>query len=341
MTLQPANRGLRRGMTLIELLMVISIMTLLMAVAIPMVRPAFQNRRLREATRQVNAFFAGAEARAAEAGRAVGVWIEASDGGGYATELYLAEVSPPFTGASLGSRVTVETNGQLHFWDATGINADPTSQAYLQKLVPTNTRCQIRFDHKGPSYNCLNNGSAFVITSLPNGVPPGTEHPGVRPPAGLTYEILRSPSKSAVSPLTLPGDTVIDLMVSGIGLGVETNLFATANPNSPVVVMFTPEGQIQLVYVNYVEDLPIGSVYLMIGRRAKVTAPTNPADFANPELSNVADPTNLWVTVNNRTGAITTDDNAATNWMPTSATVLERVKGAREFARASNQKGGR
>ena len=66
------QRNLRRncrGMTLVELMMVISIMTILMAVAIPLIRPAFQDRQLREASRQINAFFAGAKARAAETGR--------------------------------------------------------------------------------------------------------------------------------------------------------------------------------------------------------------------------------------------------------------------------------
>ena len=97
MAQQRYNRRFRRGMTLVELLMVVATMTLLMAIAIPMVRPAFQNRQLREAARQTNAFFAGAMARAGETGRPVGVWIEASGVPGdpqYATRLYLAEVAP-------------------------------------------------------------------------------------------------------------------------------------------------------------------------------------------------------------------------------------------------------
>ena len=148
-------------MTLVELLMVVTIMTILMAVAIPMVRPAFQNRQLREATRQINAFFAGAMARAAETGRPVGVWIEASGVPGdpqYATRLYLAEVAPSFTGAALGSRATIEfpspsapsrrvrihpgrMNLTTNRWEnsGSGIPAepllDPTNNVYLQGLV--------------------------------------------------------------------------------------------------------------------------------------------------------------------------------------------------------------
>ena len=58
----------RHGLTLVELLMVITIMTILMVVAIPMIRPAFQDRNLREAARQVNTFLRVAQARAARTG---------------------------------------------------------------------------------------------------------------------------------------------------------------------------------------------------------------------------------------------------------------------------------
>ena len=104
-----------QGMTLVELLMVISIMTILLVVAIPMIRPAFQDRNLREASRMVNAFFAGAKARAAETGRPVGVWIERLDGTAMgartARRLYIAEVAPSFSGSTLSSRAgVVETS---------------------------------------------------------------------------------------------------------------------------------------------------------------------------------------------------------------------------------------
>ena len=183
------------------------------------------------------------------------------------------------------------------------------------------------------------------MISLPYGVvPPGTQHvvpaPGPQP-AGKTFEIVRGPSKSIVSPLILPGDAVVDLTVSGVGVGQDINAFLAASPTAPVIIMFNPSGQMGAVYVNNVAHAPKGSVYLLIGRRAKVVDPTNATQFPDPELSNLADMGNLWLTINSRTGTISTQDNAATYALSSAATVLDRVKTARDLARTSVQKGGR
>ncbi len=224
MTPRSFNRRSRQGMTLIELLMVVTIMTILMAVAIPMVRPAFQNRQLREAARQLNAFVAGAKYRAAELGRPVGVWIEANGTPGepYATRIYLAEVPPIYTGEILDSRVMVDSVGQLVF-------DYPPPLPPLPSLFEGNGPYFIRFDHKGPWYRCVVSGGSIRIIYLPNGiVPPGTDIP-----PGLTFEITRSPSKSVVNPLTFPGDAVIDLTVSGVGVTTP----APSTPDNPTALV--------------------------------------------------------------------------------------------------------
>ena len=54
----------REGLTLIELLAVIIILTTIVAAAIPIMAPSNDDRRLREATRGLNTFISGAQARA-------------------------------------------------------------------------------------------------------------------------------------------------------------------------------------------------------------------------------------------------------------------------------------
>ena len=67
------SRIFRRGITLIELLVVIIILTTLVAAAIPILSPSNDDRRLREASRGVNAFITGAQMKAVELRRPYGV----------------------------------------------------------------------------------------------------------------------------------------------------------------------------------------------------------------------------------------------------------------------------
>ena len=52
------------GLTLVELLVVIVILLAVTAAAIPVVLPAVENRRIREASRLVTSYMAGARSRA-------------------------------------------------------------------------------------------------------------------------------------------------------------------------------------------------------------------------------------------------------------------------------------
>lgn len=103
---QPA---LRRGMTLVELLLVIGILTILMAITVTSLQPMLQNRKRKEASRIVIATIAKAKARAAETGRPVGLWIQRDENPmvdptnppesrRLAQQLYLAETPLPYAG---------------------------------------------------------------------------------------------------------------------------------------------------------------------------------------------------------------------------------------------------
>jgi prepilin-type N-terminal cleavage/methylation domain-containing protein len=59
----------RAGMTLVELLVVIVILTTVVAAAIPIMAPSNVDRQLREASRTLNTFITGAQARAIASGR--------------------------------------------------------------------------------------------------------------------------------------------------------------------------------------------------------------------------------------------------------------------------------
>ncbi len=335
----------RRGLTLVELLMVISIMTILLVIAVPLMRPAFQDRYVREAARMVSAYFAGAQRRAAELGRPVGVWIERLDGtelgARHAVRLYMAEVPPSFSGAQLDSRVRVAasgTVGTLQFVDFQG-NANVNDAVVLSTVLAVGDPFTIKFDHKGYEYVGRRTASDFEV-KIPWGVPPGADVSG----RGVPYEITLAPTRSAVNPLVLPADAVIDLSLSGTTSRRELDPVTTGDA-TPVVIVFAPSGGVDCIYLSGDQQPLPSPLHLLIGRKARVVNPQATTVWS-PELTNLGDPTCLWVTVSNRTGAVITSDNLDTSFiapatLPARLTPSERIKAAREFARSSVQKGGR
>jgi prepilin-type N-terminal cleavage/methylation domain-containing protein len=115
----------RRGVTLVELLIVIVIMLMVTAVVVRATAPALSGRRIREAARMVDVFVNGARSRALQTGRPYGVMIERTPVLNAGTGLMnssmglsvaYAEVPPPYTGDFTGSRILLLGNGAFGAW---------------------------------------------------------------------------------------------------------------------------------------------------------------------------------------------------------------------------------
>jgi type II secretory pathway pseudopilin PulG len=99
-------RQKRRGVTLLELLIVILIIMMITAFAIPVVVPAIQGRRVREGARMFSTFLNSARNRAIETGRPSGVWIERMPAYPEAvSDIFMADVPPLYGGDFQDSRV--------------------------------------------------------------------------------------------------------------------------------------------------------------------------------------------------------------------------------------------
>jgi type II secretory pathway pseudopilin PulG len=93
-------------MTLVELLVVVMIMIILLGIAVPLMKPQLADRRIREASRQLNAFIAAAQARAAATGRSVGVSFSRTDNvnTNISYQVYYAETPAPYVGDTTSAR---------------------------------------------------------------------------------------------------------------------------------------------------------------------------------------------------------------------------------------------
>ncbi|OYV91439.1 MAG: hypothetical protein B7Z73_05525 [Planctomycetia bacterium 21-64-5] len=122
----------RSGVTLVELLVVILIMLLITAVAIPVIAPAMSGRQVREAARLLDVFINGARTRALQSDTGFGVMIQRNpnDPRMSTTLVYCAQ-PPNYAGDFQISTIRMLGNGGFGAW-----------QTYLPGppgLVPTGT----------------------------------------------------------------------------------------------------------------------------------------------------------------------------------------------------------
>jgi hypothetical protein len=104
----------------VELLVVVVILTTIVAAAIPILAPTNDERRLREASRALNTFITGAQARAISLDRPYGIALkrlsqdtDRPDDRGVCLEVFYVEQQPPFAGFDRASKACVAIHPQL------------------------------------------------------------------------------------------------------------------------------------------------------------------------------------------------------------------------------------
>ncbi|MGL4512171.1 MAG: pilus assembly FimT family protein [Lacipirellulaceae bacterium] len=215
---------LRCGMTLVELLVVIALLSILVTTAIPVLSPGGDSRRVREASRAVNAFLSGAQARAAETGRPFGVAFKrlstntlSADDNGVCIELYYVETPLPFSGFDGGSRVRVCASPAYNpALDTNPADPDDVGPFWLQ-LVRTNG---------GASAQRLPPGFAFDL------FPPAFLRPGdVVEVRGRSYELLNGDGTATRAARTTDsGANVAGYFEGSTGVGAGVALPFLAQP---------------------------------------------------------------------------------------------------------------
>ncbi|MBA2117315.1 pilus assembly FimT family protein [Bremerella alba] len=280
----------RHGMTIVELLVVLGIMSILLGIAATAVKTGTRGKKQREAARQVNAYIAAAQARAVQLNRPVGVEIVRNvrsttgssipDIGLVNTSLlmYTIETPPTYAGDTSTAVTSVtpvvkpasgdanyEPLAPQGYFTATFSDSASTSMITVADFIRNGD--QIRFAYRGPVYRIVGpvdtSTRSFKVTWDPGQAEP--THTGT---VTVPFQIYPQPIRSMATPLQLPTDMCIDLSCSGTG-NVDREFAAwtgTGGYNS-IRFTFSPRGNIYRIYFDdgYAE-YPQGNVHLLVGK---------------------------------------------------------------------------
>jgi prepilin-type N-terminal cleavage/methylation domain-containing protein len=348
-----SNAAARRGLTLVELLVVVFVFTILAAIAVPQLHVAMEDRRTREAARAVTVALASARNQAMATGRPVGVVFRRATELGApnaCTVVEQTESPAPYSGENTDAGVrlqlgTVSTSDRPSATGPPGYPAIPVVYAQLGpnasafNLSTIRIGDQMQINHQGPWYTIIGPDGDYPADPDGNddGVPdtgtlilgrepfnryryPWPESPDVPPwSPWLPYQIRRQPRSGTNDPILGSAMAPIQLPSrAAVDLSVsgpDGQPFAFAGTTGPVMIMFGPTGAVTAVYNN---GVPVNTAlhepaYLLVGELQRVPRPTDPAGLAEDGVVNIDSFKSIWVTIQPRTGLASAAEMAPTN----------------------------
>lgn len=336
--------GKRTGMTLIELLVVIFIILTVTALAIPIIAPAMRGRQVREASRIITAYLAGARSESLKTGRSVGVVFEMlPESREWCFNLSQCKVPPPYAGDTISDTATMTVSGGMNIVAPSTPWLAPTDQLARVKVGDL-----IKFNYQGHLYQLAydTTGSQWYIGEE---VSPNVwnmySETATQPItiSGAKYQVFRQPTRTATAPVQLPAGIVIDMNYSGDDTGPFVvrdrsvgGFTGTDYENDPyvgalvptfgsVAVIFSPNGSVEKLYRHdstgtLYSIRPTSPIHFMLGERARVpvTVVETHADIqtvegdaeAQLEAFNYQDLDSFWVSINPSSGKVDSTENA-------------------------------
>jgi len=316
-------RPLAKGFTLVELLISISIVLVLSAIALPTFRSLLGGQKLSRSASSVAAFLDVARNRAIAEGRVAGVRLEPLDGFPNAC-IRLRQLTgvPPYRGEAADAQVALSGSGvtrMLTFDNTTGDHqlltlADNSGAVDSSAPFRNGDLIELRSGVTFPlTFGTVTQASITATIDLraPNGGIVGVSPALSVPTSGeFPYRIYRRPSPSTSQTVDLARGVAIDRSVSGLG---------ASGTGAPVDILFNPDGSIQG-----------GSeiVYLCVGELDGVLPGSELSD-TDQARGNLKRLDSIWITINPSTGRVT----AAPNAESTSTGLPAAVGEARRLAR--------
>jgi prepilin-type N-terminal cleavage/methylation domain-containing protein len=321
----PRTRHTDRGMTLVELLVVVAIFVLLAVTVLPAIQATAESRRSREAARMVTSFMTQAHARAIGRREWSGFQLIAAGTSSLAAiDLCPTEVPPVYRGDTVPALLTVSgtdptrrqaswSGGALQSSSAAGVQANDLirfgDEACWYELAGTPAAAvsgSVAFRYRGHA-----SGATEDAGNQPHNTP--------WPPASvpLSFEILRQPSIGG-SPLSIPAGRAIDLFWSGFGpptsalyrrLDVTGGTSPTAGATTSV--LFDGTGRLRQILVRNAAGTPTtrltvtGPLFLLVGRVDRAGQASAVLNAADDSLgANWQYPDSVWIAIDPMTGVV-------------------------------------
>ncbi len=311
----------RPAFTLVELLIVMAIILMLAAVALPSVKALLHGQKVTQASRMVQAHIESARARAIAAGSHVAVVLERQSTENHTTtRLSIGQVFPPYQGDITGATGTLSDTKGLNSAVADGYYDQVTVDPLYASLVDSGVFGAgdfIQFGDRESLFLIESWTKVGALSVLAFANPPyltlgstnyALQEPQLPTTSGATvpFRIFRKPTKSFVQSTVLPRGTCVDLSVSGVGQS--GNDFFSVGA-LPVMIVFDERGTV--AYVTDGTSAPqrvSGLIHLLVGRTEQVSsgAPLSVKTEANTTSfnANLNDAENSWVSINPYSGAV-------------------------------------
>ena len=339
------HRAARRGISLVELLIVVAIASILAAVTLPSLKTVMKDRKVNQAAIQLRSMLEAAKSKAMSKGRNVAVVIDRLDDTNFlsspsellysrrntASRIGLAEVVGPYRGdlETSTAKLTSQTQATIDG----SINSLAANFAVKGNLIG--------FDNYKTLFEITdvsNSGGTYTLTfanqpdnrTLPTQITATSlpHHNHIELFLGdMPFRIYTTPKRLFNKPIEFPKGTCVDLALSGMDNGTSTGSrgFAsdvcdatrnaqngTANTFRPVAIVFSPKGSVSEIFQNTGTGttaervLPTGLIYLYIGRTDQVVQPGAVPPDIKP---NFDDLTGYWLRIVPQTGQISIAPN--------------------------------
>ena len=289
MTCAPATH--RRGMTLVELLVVIIILGLLGVAAAPAINSSSSKSKLREAASSVSSHIVRAASQAVGRTAGAGAWFEPETSGTATSPTTMLRFCPGTIEASGSATLTVTALSAT----AATVSMAPSYETLTgTSVVPSGTL--LRISGMPYDYTLINTGTvSFIgsstVSSWPR--PKGGTYPGT---VEAPFMLQMPPMRTTGGKTVLGGNVCVDLPQSTVGVYSYSPTVTPISNNGPLIITFDNVGR----------------------PKAILFSGTNTNSPPTLTVFNAQTPVALLVGLRDQVGASyqssPTDDNPGTNW---------------------------